>query len=152
MELLNRLVILCLPVGNMGGNILNFWMVKNLFILSSHLIGIYLGTKYWVENISLQDIEALLDLLSASTFVIEKPNAVGISNPLYRIWFFSPVKFFFFFFRLFFSLRAAPMAYGSSQVKGQIRATIASLGHSHSNTNPSLICNLRHSLGQCPDP
>ena len=36
-----------------------------------------------------------------------------------------------FFFSFFF--RAAPEAYGSFQARGQIRATAASLGHSHSN-------------------
>ena len=30
--------------------------------------------------------------------------------------------------------RAAPMAYGSSQARGQIRAVAAGLRHSHSNT------------------
>ena len=39
---------------------------------------------------------------------------------------------FFFFFGFFF--RAAPMAYGGSQARGQIGATAASLHHSHSNT------------------
>ena len=37
----------------------------------------------------------------------------------------------FFFFGLF---RAIPMAYGSYQTRGQIRAIAAGLGHSHSNT------------------
>ena len=32
-------------------------------------------------------------------------------------------------FLLFFAFRAAPMAYGSSQARGQIRATAASLHH-----------------------
>ena len=45
--------------------------------------------------------------------------------------------FFFFFFCLF---RAAPVAYGSSQVSGQIRAASAGLHHSHGNarSKPSL--------------
>ena len=30
-------------------------------------------------------------------------------------------------------VRAAPVAYGGSQVRGQIRATVAGLHHSHSN-------------------
>ena len=38
-----------------------------------------------------------------------------------------------FFFPLFFLYRAAPVAYGSSQVKGGIRPAAASLHHSHSN-------------------
>ena len=48
---------------------------------------------------------------------------------------FNPVShkgssFFFFFFGLF---SAAPMAYGSSQARGQIGATTADLHYSHSN-------------------
>ena len=39
--------------------------------------------------------------------------------------------FFFFFFLPF---RATPVAYESSQAKGQIEATAAGLYHSHSNT------------------
>ena len=35
-------------------------------------------------------------------------------------------------------LRAAPVAYGSSQARGQIGATAAGLCHSHSNTEPEL--------------
>ena len=44
---------------------------------------------------------------------------------------------FLFFLLSFFSpglLRAAPMAYGSSQAKGQIRAAAAGLHYSHSNS------------------
>ena len=48
--------------------------------------------------------------------------------------------FFFFFFGLF---RATPVACGSFQARGQIRAAAASLPHSHSNTGPELSCN-RH--------
>ena len=44
--------------------------------------------------------------------------------------------FFLFFFVLLF--RATPSAYGSSQARGQIRATAASLHHSHSNTGSKL--------------
>ena len=36
----------------------------------------------------------------------------------------------------FFLFRAAPSAYGGSQARGQIRATVASLHHSHSNAGP----------------
>ena len=39
--------------------------------------------------------------------------------------------FFFFFFLLF---MATPMAYGSSQARGQIEIAAASLCHNHSNT------------------
>ena len=44
-----------------------------------------------------------------------------------------------FFFLLF---RAAPMAYGGSQAKGQIRAVAAGLHHRHSSSGskPSLQC------------
>ena len=45
-----------------------------------------------------------------------------------------------FFFLSFFFFRYTPTAYGSSQAKGQIRATAAGLHHSHSNvgSEPSL--------------
>ena len=43
--------------------------------------------------------------------------------------------FFFFFFGLF---RAAPLANGSSQARGRIRAAAASLCHSHSNAGSDL--------------
>ena len=39
-----------------------------------------------------------------------------------------------YFFLIFFILRAAPVAHGNSQARGQIRATAAGLCHSHSNT------------------
>ena len=42
------------------------------------------------------------------------------------------------FFLVFLSFRAAPAAYGGSQARGQIRAVVACLHHSHSNTG-SLI-------------
>ena len=42
------------------------------------------------------------------------------------------------FFSFLFFLRAAPAAHGSSQARGQIRATAASLRHSHSNTRSKL--------------
>ena len=50
------------------------------------------------------------------------------------------------FFKFFFFLRAIPMAYGSSQARGQIGATAASLHHSHSNTRsqPHLQSTLHH--------
>ena len=50
------------------------------------------------------------------------------SDPNHGGWF-----LFFVFWFLFFLFRAAPTAYGSSQARGQIRATAAGLHHSHSN-------------------
>ena len=44
-----------------------------------------------------------------------------------------------FLYYIFFCLfRAVPMAYGGSQVRGQIRAVAAGLHHSHSNTGSEL--------------
>jgi len=40
------------------------------------------------------------------------------------------------------------MAYASSQARSWIRATAVSLCHSHSNVDPSCICNLHHSSQQ----
>ena len=42
------------------------------------------------------------------------------------------------FFPFFFFLRAPPVAYGSSQVMGQIKASAVGLCHSHSNTGSKL--------------
>ena len=53
--------------------------------------------------------------------------------------------FFFFFFCLF---RAAPTAFGGSQVRGHIGAVAAGLHQSHSNPDPSHVCNLHHSSQQ----
>ena len=48
------------------------------------------------------------------------------------------VLFFFFFVFVFFVFRAAPVANGGSQARGQIKATAASLHHSHSNATSKL--------------
>ena len=46
--------------------------------------------------------------------------------------------------------RATPVAYGGSQARGRIRATAASLHHSHSNAgSESHICDPHHSSWQC---
>ena len=42
-----------------------------------------------------------------------------------------------------------PVAYGGSRARGLTGATAASLRHSHSNADPSHICNLHHSSPQC---
>ena len=55
---------------------------------------------------------------------------------------------FYLFIYLFMLFRALPMAYGSSQAGGQIRAAAASLYHSQSNMGSSRICNLHHSTQQ----
>ena len=50
-------------------------------------------------------------------------------------------KMIFFFFGIF---RAVPIAYGSSQARGQIGATAAGLHHSHSNAGSEPVCSLHH--------
>ena len=40
------------------------------------------------------------------------------------------------------------MAYGSSQARGRIAAVATGLRQSHSNADPSLVCNLHHSSRQ----
>ena len=57
----------------------------------------------------------------------------------------SPTWFFFFF-------RVEPMAYGSSQAKGKIRAAAASLHHSHSNAGSKLHLLSTPQLTAKPDP
>ena len=49
----------------------------------------------------------------------------------------------------FLPFRAEPTAYGSSQVRGQIRATTAGLPHSHSNTGSELCLQPTSQLMQC---
>ena len=50
----------------------------------------------------------------------------------------------------FFFFRASPVAYGSSPARGQIGASVASLRHSHTRSEPlSHVCNLHHSSWQC---
>ena len=53
------------------------------------------------------------------------------------------------FFCLF---MATPMAYGSSQARGQIRATVAGLHHSHSNTGSEPCLQPVPHLIAMPDP
>ena len=53
---------------------------------------------------------------------------------------------FFFFFLLF---RATPTPYGSSQARGWIRATAASLDHSHSNTGSKPLLQPTPQFTQC---
>jgi len=48
--------------------------------------------------------------------------------------------------------RAAPMAYGGSQPRGQIGATTAGLCHSHSNTGSEPRLRLTPQLTATPDP
>ena len=50
---------------------------------------------------------------------------------------------------LFFLFRAASAVHGSSQARGRIGATAASLRQSHSNMGSKPICNLHHSSQQC---
>ena len=48
----------------------------------------------------------------------------------------------------FFSFMTTPAAYGISSARGQIRASAASLWHSHSKADLSCVCDLCHSLQQ----
>ena len=67
-------------------------------------------------------------------------EALGAGNSL----FFDPgagyidVSYLFIFISTFLLFRATPLASGSSQAKGWIRATAASLHHSHAGSEPSL--------------
>ena len=49
----------------------------------------------------------------------------------------------------FFLYKVAPTAYGSSQARGRIGPEGTSLHCSHSNADPSHVCNLYHSSWQC---
>ena len=69
--------------------------------------------------------------LGAKTQVIQETLILDFFSFKKKIFFFA---FFFFFFR------AAPVAYGGSQPRGQIEAAAASLYHSHSNTRSLTHC------------
>ena len=56
------------------------------------------------------------------------------------IFFVAVFYFYLFIFLLFVFLRAAPVAYGDSQVKDSIGAVAASLHHSHSNARSLTHC------------
>ena len=55
-------------------------------------------------------------------------------------------------FFFFFPFRAAPPAFGSSQARGQIRATATGLHHSHSNSGSELYLRPIPQLRAVPDP
>ena len=57
-----------------------------------------------------------------------------------------------FFFSFFFFFRVTPMAYGSSQARGQIRVAAASLHLSHSNTTYKPFLQPTLLLRAMPDP
>ena len=57
-----------------------------------------------------------------------------------------------FFVLFFFFLRAAPMAYGDSQARGQVGAVAASLHHSHSNVGSEPHLRPTPQLTATPDP
>ena len=68
----------------------------------------------------------------------------------------TPVHSFVHSFLPSFSFRAPGVAYGSSQTKGQIRATVAYLQHSHSNTHSEpplqpIQCQILNPLGRARD-
>ena len=53
---------------------------------------------------------------------------------------------------IFFLLGTAPTAYGSSQARGQIRATVVSLCHTHSNGRFELYLLPTPQIMVMPDP
>ena len=68
-------------------------------------------------------------------------------------WNFFPVekKFFFFFLVLCF-FRPAPVAYGGSQARGQIRDVAASYSHSHSHEGSEPCLRPTPQIAAMPDP
>ena len=60
--------------------------------------------------------------------------------------------FFLFFFFFFWCFRAAPMAFGSLQARGQIRATVAGLHRCHSNARSEPCLKPRPKLTATPGP
>ena len=60
--------------------------------------------------------------------------------------------FYLFVYLLILLFRAVPVAYGGSQARGQIRATVASLHHSHNNAGFELHLQPTPQLTATPDP
>ena len=58
------------------------------------------------------------------------------------------LAFFFFFFFSLLAFRAVPTAYGSSQARAQTGAVATGLQRSHSQRDPSCVCDLYHSSQQ----
>ena len=80
---------------------------------------------------------------------MKKNNSVIPNLSLSHIIYPMLAYYYFFFFLLF---RATPMAYGSSQARGQIRATAAGLCHSHSNAGSKPCLQPTPQLPAMPDP
>ena len=72
--------------------------------------------------------------------VIKYTTFVGIQN-----------RFLFYFIYFFIYFRAEPTVYGGSQARDQIRATAASLGHSHNNMESKLCLGPTPQLMATPD-
>ena len=72
---------------------------------------------------------------------MNSPSLFELRHPSFPI--------FFFFFCLF---RVVPLAYGSSQARGRIRATAASLYHSHSYARSESCLQPTPQLTVTPDP
>ena len=80
----------------------------------------------------------------------QKNKAMGHT----AVWGVSPAKFLniFNFFILKNIFRAAPVAYGGSQARGRVGATVAGLGHSHSHARSKPHLQPPPQLMAMPDP
>ena len=89
----------------------------------------------------------ILDTVCPEHWAMTAPQA-GCWEEVELGWaFFSSFSFFLFFFFCLF--RVTPAAYGSSQARGWIRATAASLPAVIATSDLSCICNPHHSSRQC---
>ena len=64
------------------------------------------------------------------------------------MWILPPFLFFLFFFFFFRLFRAAPKAYGRSQARSSITVELIAYTRATAMPDPSLICDLHHSLWQ----
>ena len=92
---------------------------------------------------------AEIGINTVNQLYFNKKKSLGIS-----IYKYSQMIFFFFFFFFFFFLlcRAAPVAYGGPQARGQIIATAATPCHSCSNTGSEPCLQPIPRLTATPDP
>ena len=92
----------------------------------------------WLFSFSFFKNHVYFSFLSCFSFLVA-PGTYGVPRPGIR----SDLHFLF---------RAASMAYGSSQARGQIGAVATRLRHSHRKGDLSHTCHQHHSSQQCRGP
>ena len=118
-------------------------IAMNLYIFSGRIDILTIFLKSMSMNFFYLPMSSVYFISVLFTYVFSLfHQCTDLSSPwlnllLGTLFFLCSCKWFFLFFFLTFSFfaffRATPVAYGSSQARGRIRAVAASLHHSHSN-------------------